>query len=147
MSINKLPLLSYGYKLKSDKEINDDLNEYINLLSKLTKQDAATITSIICSRIDKSHYSLIPFSNGIYKMTLTDHKNYLSLLNERILHDLYFNDCLLDKDRLQRLKKQYIKELMDIADELNELNDYVDEDMIRINKGEIRRKVNIPSLT
>ena len=36
---------------------------------------------------------------------------------------------------------------MDIADELNELNDYVDEDMIRINKGEIRRKVNIPSLT
>lgn len=147
MSINKLPLLSYGYKLKSDKEINDDLNEYINLLSKLTKQDAAIITNIICSRIDKSHYSLIPFSNGIYKMTLTDHKNYLSLLNERILHDLYFNDCLLDKDRLQRLKKQYIKELMDIADELNELNDYVDEDMIRINKGEIRRKVNIPSLT
>ena len=147
MSINKLPLLSYGYKLKSDKEINDDLNEYINLLSKLTKQDAATITNIICSRIDKSHYSLIPFSNGIYKMTLTDHKNYLSLLNERILHDLYFNDCLLDKDRLQRLKKQYIKEFMDIADELNELNDYVDEDMIRINKGKISRKVNIPSLT
>ena len=62
-------------------------------------------------------------------------------------YNLYFNDCLLDKDRLQRLKKQYIKELMDIADELNELNDYVDEDMIRINKGEIRRKVNIPSLT
>ena len=56
-------------------------------------------------------------------------------------------DCLLDKDRLQRLKKQYIKEFMDIADELNELNDYVDEDMIRINKGKISRKVNIPSLT
>ena len=36
---------------------------------------------------------------------------------------------------------------MDIADELNELNDYVDEDMIRINKGKISRKVNIPSLT
>ena len=54
-----------------------------------------------------------------------------------------FNEII----RLQRLKKQYIKEFMDIADELNELNDYVDEDMIRINKGKISRKVNIPSLT
>ncbi len=147
MSLHRLPFLYRGYKLKSDREVNTALNEYIELLSGLTKQDAAIITDIICSRIDKSHYSLIPFDNGVYDMTLTDHKNYLAYLNEKVLHDLYFNDCLLSKDRLQRLKKQYTEEFKEIADELNKLNDYVDEDMIRINKGRIRRKVNIPSLT
>lgn len=147
MSLHGLPFLYRGYKLKSDKEVNNALNEYIELLEKLTKQDAATITNIICSRIDKSHYSLIPFDNGVYDMTITDHKNYLAFLNEKILHDLYFNDRLLSKDRLQRLKKQYIQKFIEIADELNKSNDYVDEDMIGINKGRIRRKVNIPSLT
>lgn len=147
MTQHRLPFLYRGYKLKSDKEVNNALNEYLVYLSGLTKKDAVTITDIICSRIDKTHYSLVPFDNGVYNTIITDHRNYLSLLNEKVLHDLYFNDRLLNKDRLQRLRKQYIEELKKVCDEFNSLNDYVDEDMIRINKGNIRRKVNIPSLT
>ena len=144
---NKLPFLYHGYKQKSEKEITDCLNEYINLLNDLSKQDARTITNIITSRIDKSHYSLIPLIRGVYDVTLTDHKNYLSILNQEVLHNIYFNDYLLSRVRLNQLRKTYVERLMNLADDLNRLNDYVDEDMIRVNKGKIKRKVNIPSLT
>ena len=71
----------------------------------------------------------------------------ISILKEMLQQTEHNILCYSDSYLCTKPKKQYIKEFMDIADELNELNDYVDEDMIRINKGKIRRKVNIPSLT
>ena len=144
---NNLPFLYYGYRLKSEAEATNDLNEYVSLLSGLSKQDACLITKIICSNTDKTHYSVMPFRDGVYKMVLTDHKNYISLLNERILHDLYFNDRLLDKTRIQKLKKSYARKFQETSEELNEINDYMDDESLKASKGRIRKKICLPSLT
>lgn len=141
VSKNRLPFIYFGYGMKSDEEINYNLSSFAYILESLDKQDAYDVIGIINGKVDQSHYSMYPFSNGVYEMNLTDHKNYLSLLNQKMLSILYFNDWLIDDKDIGRFRNSLAVKFMQIVDELNEINDYVDQEELKNNKGRIRKKI------
>lgn len=143
VSKNRLPFIYFGYSMKSDEEINYNLSSFAYILESLDKQDAYDVIGIINGKVDQSHYSMYPFSNGVYEMNLTDHKNYLSLLNQKMLSILYFNDWLIDDKNIGRFRNSLAVKFMQIVDELNEINDYVDQEELKNNKGRIRKKIKL----
>lgn len=76
-------------------------------------------------------------------MNLTDHKNYLSLLNQKMLSILYFNDWLIDDKDIGKFRNSLAIKFMQIVDELNEVNDYVDQEELKNNKGRIKKKIKL----
>lgn len=143
VSKNRLPFIYFGYGMKSDEEINYNLSSFAYILESLDKQDAYDVIDIINGKVDQSHYSMYPFSNGVYEMNLTDHKNYLSLLNQKMLSILYFNDWLIDDKDIGKFRNSLAIKFMQIVDELNEVNDYVDQEELKNNKGRIKKKIKL----
>lgn len=138
---NKLPFIFSGYTIKEEEEINEYLYALSNIIEKLDKQDAYDLLEIIKGKVDDKHYSIFPISDGVIDMNIADHRNYLSLINQRIIIDLIYNNRQLGKNRLEKLFNEYAQKFMKIVDELNENNDYVDTESLRQNKGRLKRKI------
>lgn len=137
----KLPFIFSGYTVKDEEEINEYLYVFSNIIEKLDKKDAYDILEIIKGRIDDKHYSIFPISDGVIDMNITDHRNYLSLINQRIINELIYNSRRLEKNRLEKLYNEFAQKFIKIVDELNENNDYVDSESIKQNKGRLKRKL------
>jgi len=137
----KLPFIFSGYTVKDEEEINEYLYAISNIIEKLDKKEAYDILEIIKGKIDDKHYSIFPISDGVIDMDITDHRNYLSLINQRIINELIYNCRKLEKNRLEKLYNEYAQKFIKITDELNDNNDYVDAESIKQNKGRLKRKI------
>ena len=138
---NKLPFIFSGYTVKDEEEIKEYLYALSGIIEKLDKKEAYDLLEIINGKVDDKHYSIFPISDGVIDMDITDHRNYLSLINQRILNELFYNSRKLENHRLEKLYNEYAQKFMKIVDELNENNDYVDAESIKQNKGRLKRKI------
>ena len=89
---NRLPFIYYGYTLPTIEEISENMNALAPFLHNIDKDVAYEIINIVSSKIDKKHYSLFPIENAEYDLKLINSFNYIGILNQKMLNDIYFND-------------------------------------------------------
>lgn len=141
---NRLPFIYYGYTLPTIEEINENMNALAPFLHNIDKDVAYEIINIVSSKIDKKHYSLFPIENAEYDLKLINSFNYIGILNQKMLNDIYFNDYNFEtEERKNREKKSRLIKFYKITKELNDSFNYIDVSEIKESKGKIKRRFKI----
>lgn len=138
---NNLPFIYYGIFEQDEKEVLVNKNNISPILSKLDKIDFERIHEFISKNVDEYHYSNEPIENGSYKLNLLDSFNYLGLETSKMLSDFVFNQRNLDTDTAwQRMLMEYQNKNDKKVKELNSNLNYVDKNLMKMNKGKIKIK-------
>ncbi len=141
---NRLPYIYCGYTLPVVDEITEKMNKLVPFLHNIEKDVAYEIINIISSKIDKKHYSLFPIENAEYDLKLINSFNYIGILNQKMLNDIYFNDYNFEsEERKNKEKKSRLIKFYKITKTLNESFDYIDVSEIRESNGKIKRRFKI----
>ena len=139
-----MPYIYYGCSKPSLDEIEQNMNDLAKTLNEIDKSIASDIINIINTKNDTYHYSNLPIPNGEYKLNLLNPISYLGLENQRMLDNLYFNTRLYStNERIHRLKLQYLNQYIKKVEELNKNLDYIDPEVIKINKGRIKNRIKL----
>lgn len=141
---NRLPFIYCGYTLPDATKVNHNLNNLSPLLYNFNKEIAYEIINIVSSKIDQEHYSLFPIENGYYNLKLIDSFNFIGIINQKMLNDIYFNGYNFDnKEKEEREKRIRLMKYYKIISEINTFIQYVDPIEIKESKGKIKRKFKI----
>lgn len=132
---NKLPFIYSGIVSQNEENFVALMNHVGPILSRLNRDDFEQIYHIINQNVDEFHYTLEPFK-GEYDLPIMNPVHYFGVSFQRILHELVFDNKNTEEEyeRVVSRKKQEYNELVAI---FNYYKDYVDADVLKINKGKL----------
>lgn len=132
---NKLPFIYSGIVSQNEENFVALMNHVGPILSRLNRDDFEQIYHIINQNVDEFHYTLEPFK-GEYDLPIMNPIHYFGVSFQRILHELVFDNKNTEEEyeRVVSRKKQEYNELVAI---FNYYKDYVDADVLKINKGKL----------
>ena len=123
--------------------IEKDLYDLNDVLYDMEKPDAYDLVNIMSSKIDTYHYSNLEIPNGEYKLNLLNPISLLGMENENMLVNCYFNERLLNDERLHSLKIKFMDDYIKQVSELNAKLDYVDPNLIKHSRGKIKNRIRL----